>query len=324
MDYYDVFNGDADGICALHQYRLHIPCPQAELITGVKRNINLLTVLQNISHSRISVFDISLDKNRFDIERLLAHENTIFYVDHHYSGAIPDENNLETHINIQPQTCTSLIISSLLKDRFAKWAIAGAFGDNLDESAKIKAQQLGLNPEQTTNLKELGLLLNYNGYGQRIEDLYFHPAEIYRQMQPYRDPLDFHADCAALSTLRIGYHNDMERAQSFTPLFDMTGSRVYKLPPEAWARRVAGVFSNTLAREKPEKAHALLTNNNDGSFRISVRAPLNNRSGADTLCRQFPSGGGRAAAAGINQLPSAMLNNFLSAFSKHFSLPDTI
>jgi len=36
MAYYDVFNGDADGICALHQLRLAEP-REATLVTGVKR-----------------------------------------------------------------------------------------------------------------------------------------------------------------------------------------------------------------------------------------------------------------------------------------------
>jgi len=41
MDY-DVFNGDADGICALIQLRRADPKPDATLITGVKRDIELL------------------------------------------------------------------------------------------------------------------------------------------------------------------------------------------------------------------------------------------------------------------------------------------
>jgi len=39
--YYDIFNGDADGICALHQLRLEEP-RDAELVTGVKRDIKLV------------------------------------------------------------------------------------------------------------------------------------------------------------------------------------------------------------------------------------------------------------------------------------------
>ena len=41
MTRYDVFNGDADGICSLLQLRLAAPC-DAVLVTGVKRDIALL------------------------------------------------------------------------------------------------------------------------------------------------------------------------------------------------------------------------------------------------------------------------------------------
>ena len=62
VDNIDVFNGDADGICALHQLRLHAPCPQARLVTGVKRDIALLARLKEVRESRITVLDISLDR----------------------------------------------------------------------------------------------------------------------------------------------------------------------------------------------------------------------------------------------------------------------
>ena len=42
MKHFDVFNGDADGICALHQLRLAKPL-QSLLITGVKRDVALLS-----------------------------------------------------------------------------------------------------------------------------------------------------------------------------------------------------------------------------------------------------------------------------------------
>ena len=38
---FDVFNGDADGLCALHQLRLAEPA-DSELVTGPKRDISLL------------------------------------------------------------------------------------------------------------------------------------------------------------------------------------------------------------------------------------------------------------------------------------------
>jgi len=40
---------------------------------------------------------------------------------------------------------------------------------------------------------------------------------------------------------------------------------------------------------------------------VSVRAPLGDERDADAICRQFATGVGRAAAAGINNLPAAEL-----------------
>jgi hypothetical protein len=51
---------------------------------------------------------------------------------------------------------------------------------------------------------------------------------------------------------------------------------------------------------------------------VSVRAPLNNKTGADELCRQFETGGGRKAAAGINHLPETEYTRFLQAFVEAF------
>jgi hypothetical protein len=312
----DVFNGDADGICALHQLRLHEPQPEARLISGVKRDIALLRQIEETQDSSITVLDISLEKNRHSLERLLGQGNAVFYADHHYAGDVPSHDQLTVHIDPEPQLCTSLIINWLLEDKYAPWAVVGAFGDNLDESARELARRLNLTGLE--QLRETGILLNYNGYGASLEDLFFHPAELYRQVRPYSDPLAFHADSPALKTLREGYRDDMSRAEAAAPLHEDSSGRVFRLPPESWARRVSGVFANALANERPDLAHAMLTENRDGSLLVSVRAPLLNRNGSDTLCRQFPSGGGRAAAAGINALPEAQLDAFIQAFSQQF------
>jgi hypothetical protein len=89
---------------------------------------------------------------------------------------------------------------------------------------------------------------------------------------------------------------------------------VYELPNAPWARRVSGVFGNDLSQKHPERAHALLTHQSSGGFLVSVRAPANLRQGADTVCRQFPSGGGRKGAAGINFLPEADVDRFIDIF----------
>lgn len=55
---FDVFNGDADGICALHQLRLNEPL-DSELITGVKRDIELLNRVSVKSGDNVVVLDVS-------------------------------------------------------------------------------------------------------------------------------------------------------------------------------------------------------------------------------------------------------------------------
>jgi hypothetical protein len=77
-------------------------------------------------------------------------------------------------------------------------------------------------------------------------------------------------------------------------------------------------LANELARSAPNRAHALLTRQPHGGFLVSVRAPLSTGDGADALCRQFPSGGGRKAAAGINDLPEADYDLFVSRFRAAF------
>jgi len=81
---------------------------------------------------------------------------------------------------------------------------------------------------------------------------------------------------------------------------------------------VSGVYANALATANPERAHAMLTQQDGGSFLVSVRAPLNNKTGADELCRQFESGGGRKAAAGINKLAEADYDLFVEKFIQAF------
>ena len=319
MTSFDIFNGDADGICALHQLRLHTPKPDARLITGVKRDIRLLDRIAQVKDSSITVLDISLDRNREPLLALLSQGNTVFYADHHFSGDIPDSPLLEAHIDPAPQTCTSLIIDRLLEAKYRAWAVVGAFGDNLDEAARKTAQSLALSDDEISRLRETGILLNYNGYGADLDDLFFPPDQLYHQVRQYEDPLLFHGRAAILETLRRGYEDDMNRATGYTPILENSAGRVFELPGASWSRRVAGVFSNTLAREQPQLAHALLMANDDGSLRISVRAPLHRRYGADELCRRFPTGGGRAAAAGINHLPPEQKDAFLTAFSNPFS-----
>ena len=320
MNYIDCFNGDADGICALTQIRLQTPV-KSELITGVKRDINLLNRVSASQGDLVTVLDVSMDKNRADLERILKQGAEVYYCDHHFAG---DEEfrhrKLTALINTTPDVCTSLLVNQTLKGRYLEWAVVGTFGDNLSRSATGLAKPLGLNEVQLKALQNLGIYLNYNGYGAKLDDLYFDPAELFRRTSKHSTAVAFMADDAeTFNTLEEGYHSDMKKAAEVTPEFDQPHAAVFMLPNESWARRVSGVFGNDLANQSPDRAHAVVTELASGDFMVSIRAPLNNKKGADQICRQFPTGGGRAAAAGINQLPSDELSRFTDVFSSFYA-----
>lgn len=310
----DVFNGDADGICALHQLRLAEPA-DTRLVTGVKRDIALLQRVEAGEGDQVTVLDISLDKNRDDLVRLLGHGARVRYFDHHYAGEIPDHPGLEAIIDTDANVCTSLLVDAWLGGRYRAWAVAAAFGDNMEEAARTAAVPLALDKGGLNTLKELGTCLNYNGYGASLDDLFYPPDELYRIVSRYPDPFVFVAEEEAYRRLRDGYLADMARVESIEPEVSSDTSAVFLLPDAKWSRRVSGVYGNLLARLFPERAHALVTVLPEGGYRISVRAPKANPAGADELCRQFPTGGGRKAAAGINHLPADRFDEFVNRFT---------
>jgi len=313
MTHYDVFNGDADGLCALHQLRLAEP-RDSVLVTGVKRDIALLQRVLAEPGDTITVLDVSLDKNRDALHEVLAGGASVRYVDHHHPGEIPQHEHLDTHIDTDAAVCTGLLVDRLLEGRHRAWAVVAAFGDNLFDSAHAAAASLSLQPADLDTLKELGTLLNYNGYGATLDDLLFDPADLYRRIAPYADPLDFVRDDEAFATLQRGYADDRARVDALQPAHAGETTALYQLPDAAWARRIGGVWANELAQGAPGRAHALLTERADGAFVVSVRAPLQARTGADELCNGFATGGGRKAAAGINRLLADEVERFTEAF----------
>jgi oligoribonuclease NrnB/cAMP/cGMP phosphodiesterase (DHH superfamily) len=317
MTCYDVFNGDADGICALQQLRLQYP-REAQRISGLKRDIDLLQQVDAKAGDEVTVLDVSLDKNRDALVDVLASGANVFYADHHYAGDIPDSELLDCHIDVAADTCTSLIINNFLNNAQARWAVVGAYGDNFDQPASELGASLGLSATDLADLQQLGICLNYNGYGFELEDLLFHPVDLFALVHPFPNPIDFIKDEPAYADLLAQYQHDMSRAQNARADSESTAGAVYMLPNEGWARRIVGVMGNELAKQYPDRAHALLVDMGDGHHRVSVRAPYNRKDGADDLCRQFSSGGGRKAAAGINALAEDSLPKFIDKFNDQF------
>jgi len=320
--FFDVFNGDADGICALHQLRLAEPL-ESVLVTGVKRDIALLDGVSAGAGDRVTVLDVALGKNRQGLDRVLAAGAEVLYFDHHNPGEVPQHPRLTAFIDTSAETCTSLLVNRYLQGRHLIWAVAAAFGDNLHEAARRAAAPLGLLADQLDQLRELGECLNYNAYGESVEDLFFHPAELYRLLHRHADPFAFIREEPAFRTLQAGYAEDMERATATSPQFEQAAGAIYVLPDMPWSRRVSGVFGNHLASAAPQRAHAVLTRHSGGGFVVSVRAPLATKTGADELCRQFDTGGGRKGAAGINNLPEDQLERFVALFDATFGTSST-
>ncbi len=316
---YDIFNGDADGIIALLQLRLADPI-DSQLITGVKRDIKLVEKVDVQAGDELTVLDISMEKNMAGLEQALAQGAHVFYADHHKAGDIPQHGNLDAHIDLDANMCTALIVDKLLEGRFHTWAITAAYGDNLIAKADALADQAGLNKEQKAQLKELGTLINYNGYGSKVDDLHFHPADLYRALVQYISPFEVIEDKASpYYQLQSAYQQDMDAAQAVPATYESDTLKLFELPNTAASRRISGVYGNWLANQNPDSAHAVLTENADGTYTVSLRAPLNNKQGAVAVCGQFPTGGGREAAAGINALRKEDVNAFIDAVETYYA-----
>jgi len=309
--FYDVFNGDADGLCALLQLRLNSRC-DATLVTGVKRDIGLLERVDAQPDDDIVVADISLDANRRALLRALRNGARVSWFDHHYPGDIPVHPAFTPHIDTDPKMCSSLIVDRHLSGQYRAWAIVGAFGDNLDEPARAAAAALGMKYTDTETLRELGVCLNYNAYGESIDDLLYPPADLFALLKPFTDPREFMRDCDVFESLQRNMHSDLQHARSVPVTPNGNGSAYAILPAARWSRRVVGAYANSLAQRDPQRAHAVLVARAGGHL-VSIRAPLANPRGAANLARTFQSGGGREGAAGIDFLPDTDTDRFLDA-----------
>lgn len=314
----DVFNGDADGLCALRQLRLAEPAT-AELVTGVKRDIALLARVAAAVGDLVTVLDVSLERNRAALLGLLERGVRVRYFDHHHAGEIPSHPGLEAFIDASGGICTSMLVDRYLGGRFRAWAVAAAFGDGLDQAALNLGAAMALGAAELEKLRELGRSLNYNAYGETEDDLLVPPARLYRVLAGYQDPLRFVSEDALYRQLDARRHADLAAVSDMEPHWAGHGGEVYVLPDAPWSRRVSGTFANQLARQHQRHAFAVLAPVRGGGYVVSVRVPADARLGADAFCSTFPGGGGRREAAGIDRLPDADLAPFVSRFAASFA-----
>ncbi len=321
-----VFNGDADGLISQHLMALSGITPTLR-ITGLKREIVLL---ERISPPRntnsifaVYVFDISLDANRTGLMRLLENSGIqVRWFDHHEAGALPDSPRLQARILNTRGTCTAMLVHGELKNSDARWAAMAAFGDNIPEAGDALLRPLKIPASEAALLREAGELLNYNAYGETNEDVLFHPLEVAERLSRFKDPLEFIRESGLFEPLREQLRKDESHAERLSPEAEKGFAKIYEFPAEPWARRIGATFANRAALKNPASAIAALHPLRDGSYQVSIRAPRSRQVAglASDLAREFPTGGGRALAAGINKLPKEEIPAFNRRFFEFYAV----
>lgn len=315
---YDVFNGDADGICALHQLRLAHPI-EAVLVTGVKRDVALLQRVPCRDDVDVVVLDVSLDTNVAALRSIIDAGGHVTYFDHHAAEQAFAHPRLQLMWDDAPDVCTSVLVDRHLRGQFREWAVTAAFGDNLPAVGRALASGIGLGESSVRALDELGQMLNYNAYGESVDDLHIAPCALYQALHQFVDPFEFIDAAPEYRILSAGYMDDTARMENLKPTWQSAIGAVYMLPAAPWARRISGIFANRLVSPSDTRSYAVLTETTNGSYVVSIRSGQPARYSANGLCAQFPTGGGRKAAAGINNLPVSELDKFMKAFSEYFS-----
>jgi len=314
---YDIFNGDADGICALHQLRMAFPQEAIE-VTGVKRDVALLEKIRVRTGDHLTVLDISLDANAEALHRHLDAGAFVTYFDHHEAKASFQHPRLEMHWSEARDVCTSILVSRFLENRYVMWAIVAAFGDNLIHTANGMCMQQGLTWVDRGQLQELGKLLNYNAYGEQLSDLHVHPAELYREVHRFANPFDFIRSSPHFLALQFAYAEELTYLNDLHPVEVRKQSIIYILPDASWSRRISGLLANKLHEEQREFSFAVLTPKTTGGYVVSVRSAHPEAKPASEFCSSFPQGGGRQLAAGINHLDVAEVEQFFRRFFEYF------
>jgi hypothetical protein len=282
-------------------------------VTGLKRDIALLGRVPGRAGDEVNVFDLSMQRNRDDLLRLLGDGVRVRYFDHHAAGEVPVHSHLEAHIDETSEVCTSLLVDRRLGGAYRAWTLVGLYGDNLGKVADRMALQGGFEPGDCAGLRRLGELINYNAYGDDERDVCIAPRLLFPLMARHADPRDMLAHEPIVDEIDAVRRNDLRQAAGTASFWQGPHGSVRVLPDAPWSRRVLGCLANTLANSEPDLAHAVLKAQGDG-YVVSVRAPLARPHGAHALCNRF-GGAGRSRAAGIDRLPQDELPRFVEAFA---------
>ncbi len=319
MQNIDVFTGGADGLCALHQYRL-VYLTDSVLIAGTKRDPAILQSVRARYGDTVTIMNVSLEPHQEVIRYLLALGVDITYFDHHYYGSLIKHKGLTAIVGDDPATCTSALVDRYLGGKHRIWAVVAAFGVNRHRLAARLARPLRLSAAQLAALKGLGQCISYNAYGELESDFFIHPAQLYRIIKPYTDPFRLLGKEEVFAQLNRLRGEDLSRALQAKPSFISGNVIEYVLRDAAESRRVRGELASHLAILHPKTAYAIFVPNAIGGYAVSLRVPRAAKPGVDEFCRWFGGGEGNAEAAGMSNLSASDLPLFTRAFAAEYDV----
>jgi len=214
--------------------------------------------INTVKTYRITALDIGMARNAVALDSALNNGAQVFFCDHHATGEIPKNDNLTVLMDASAETCTAYLIDQYLGGANPAWAVCGAYGDNFQALAgKIAAEREVRLP--LGRLRELGELVNYNAYGLTIDDLHYHPSDLYDHLSAYPDPMAFIEDAPeALDKLRQGHRSDWDIAERAREIHISNAGQILSLPASPASNRISGLFANALVDEEPDKAFAAL------------------------------------------------------------------
>ena len=277
------YNGDADGICSMVQWGL-VHGIEGNRVTGVKRDIMLLDRISPNSGDEVIVMDISHARNEKRASEISSSGIAITWFDHHLAGDLGNE--IQSFIDTSPNVCTAKLVEKFLNIP-SDWSEVALHGDGLSRHS--------VKPE----LKELGELLNYNGYGGSLDDLHFHPDDLMLKCLHSKSPEEF-MKTETFRILKNGFTKDIENCESIGKI-----DGIFLLPNLPWARRAVGVFAHRVF-EKLGGTQVIAIDMGE-HLQVSIRGD----SGIGELCAKF-GGGGRQTAGGIDSLPKNQIPQLMN------------
>jgi len=288
-----ILNGDADGLVAA--YQLIRERGEYEIYTDRKTNVRLVDSIADVieKDSEVVVLDFSSDTNRKGLQTLLDNGAKVEWIDHH--NQIDGLENMvdRSLIDSSRDANTSTIVNEDLGNKYLEWAIAGAYGDNKDKKAKELAEQKSISPEHLGKLKQIGKILNYNGFslGVGLND-------VLDEMLKHDDPVSF-TQSSVFRSISGQYQKDKSELEGVGPIYASDKVVIYELPDNPSSTAMFGEFANERQSEDPSKAYFVIAPSAEDHSKYSVSIRSSGDPLASDLAKVF-GGGGRVDAGGAS------------------------